>query len=97
MIYTQAITQKDPHARRLAGPPYAGTLFAAYADNCAPVSGYTRHHYMHTRSDGGDDDDVGDGGAEDLMRLLGMLAPEVLFYVSFFFLRTEPLLLVRFV
>lgn len=79
LIVGQAITQQDLHARRLAGPPYAGNLFATYLDNCAPVSGYTRQHYLHALSDGGDggDGDVGDGGAEDLMRLLNMLAPEV--------------------
>lgn len=79
LIVSQAITQQDLYARRLAGAPYACNLFAAYADNCAPVTGYTRHHYLHALSDGGDggDDDVGDGGADDLMRLLTMLAPEV--------------------
>lgn len=82
-IYDLAVTRKDPHAIQLATAPYAGTLLAAYAENCAPVSGFSRHHYDAEEDE---DRDVGDGGADDILRLLAVLAPEVCIFAD----RTLP-------
>lgn len=81
-LLTHAVQQQDPHARQLTAPPYAGNLFAAYAENCAPVNGFTRlrcsrGYAQEDGGDGGDGGDAGDGGVDDLLSLLGELAPEV--------------------
>jgi len=85
VLLTHAVQQQDPHARQLTAAPYAGNLFAAYAENCAPVNGFTRGHCSsagaYAQEEGGDGGggcgDAGDGGVDDLLSLLGLLAPEV--------------------
>ncbi|CAM9706987.1 unnamed protein product [Ectocarpus sp. 12 AP-2014] len=70
-IRKQAVEIRDGHALELLKAPFAVSLFRAYAENCAPVSGFLRCYPSSSSSA-----DVGGiGGTDDLLALLALLAP----------------------
>lgn len=76
-IRKQAVEVRDGHALELLKAPFAVSLFRAYAENCAPVSGFLRCYPSSSSSA-----DVGGvGGTDDLLALLALLAPAVSFFV----------------
>ncbi|CAM9299101.1 unnamed protein product [Ectocarpus sp. 4 AP-2014] len=69
-IRKQAVEVRDGHALELLKAPFAVSLFRAYAENCAPVSGFLRCYPSSSPADVG-----GVGGTDDLLALLALLAP----------------------
>ncbi|CAM9906097.1 unnamed protein product [Ectocarpus sp. 12 AP-2014] len=70
-IRKQAVEVRDGHALELLKAPFAVSLFRAYAENCAPVSGFLRCYPSSSSSA----DVAGVGGTDDLLALLALLAP----------------------
>lgn len=75
-IRKQAVEVRDGHALELLKAPFAVSLFRAYAENCAPVSGFLRCYPSSSSADVS-----GVGGTDDLLALLALLAPAVSFVV----------------